>query len=260
VLVLDPKTNVSLLRKAWNDAVRHFDILRTTFHYVADVGAWIQARHSVTGLDWQDYTPKTSECLQDAIEGLISLLKPVNESAFRTPSVHLRILRSDPDHLHLVLLMHHALYDGLAVANLLQHVERIYQENEVTRPAQFFDFLPRMLFQQHGATAYWTQRLQNYRPAPLPRNISVSPKAITASRLISIQRQELVKLVNDNAVTLQCLGQAMWAKFIASLTSSFDVVFGHVVSGRIFDDSEGIVGPMLVGETPSPTRVDPANL
>ncbi|KAF8844469.1 AMP-binding-domain-containing protein [Paxillus ammoniavirescens] len=245
VLVLDPKTNISLLHKAWNDAVDHFDILRTTFHYVADVGAWIQARHSVARLDWQDYTPKTSERLQDAIEGLVSLLKPLNESAFRTPSVHLRILRSDPDHLHLVLLMHHALYDGLAVANLLQHVERIYQENEVTPPAQFFDFLPRMLFQQHGATAYWTQRLQNYRPTPLPRNVSVSPKAITASRLISIQRQELAQFVNDNAVTLQCLGQAMWAKFIASLTSSFDVVFGHVVSGRIFDDSEGVVGPML---------------
>ncbi|KAF9227677.1 hypothetical protein BS17DRAFT_726077 [Gyrodon lividus] len=245
VLVLGSKIDMLLLHRAWNHAIRHFDILRTTFHYVADAEAWIQARHSVTRLDWQDYISKPSESLQDIIEGLISLLKPMDESAFRTPSVHLRILRSNPENIHLVLLMHHALYDGFSVVNLFQHVERIYQDHEVTRPAQFFDLLPRMLSQQHRATAYWTRRLQNYRPAALPRSASISSKAIIASRLISVQRQELTELVNDSAVTLQCLGQAIWAKFIASLTSSFDVVFGHVVSGRSFDDSEGIVGPML---------------
>ncbi|KAF9246318.1 hypothetical protein BU15DRAFT_39806 [Melanogaster broomeanus] len=245
VLALNRKTDIPLLHRAWNQAIRHFDILRTTFHYVTDIEAWIQARHSVTQLDWQDYMPKTSETLQDAIEGLISLLKPMDESAFCTPSVHLRILRSNPDNFHLVLLMHHALYDGISITNLLKHVERVYQEQDVTRPAQFFDFLPLMLSQQYRATTYWTRRLQNYRPTALPRNTSVSSKAITVSRLLSVQRQELREFVKDSAVTLQCLGQAVWAKFMASLTSSLDVVFGHVISGRSFDDSEDIVGPML---------------
>lgn len=160
--------------------------------------------------------------------------------------MHLRILRSDPDGLYLVLFMHHALYDGLSIPSLLSHVEHIYQNQKVARPAQFFDFIPRMLFQQDHATAYWTERLQNYHPVTLLRNTSLSSKGIIASRLVSIQKKLLVQLVQDNAVTLQCLAQAVWVKYLASLTPSNDVVFGHVVSGRSFDDSENVVGPMLV--------------
>lgn len=162
--------------------------------------------------------------------------------------MHLRILRCDSDDLYLVLFMHHALYDGLSVPNLLSHVEHIYQNQEVARPAQFFDFIPRILSQQDHATAYWTKRLQNCHPVTLLRSTSCSSKGIVASRLVSVQQKLLVQLVQDNAVTLQCLAQAVWAKYLASLASSNDVVFGHVVSGRSFDDSEEVVGPMLVSQ------------
>ncbi|KAG6336405.1 hypothetical protein ID866_2678 [Astraeus odoratus] len=44
---------------------------------------------------------------------------------------------------------------------------------------------------------------------------------------------------------LVCLGQAVWAKFLVTLTSSLDIVFGHVVAGRAFEDAEDVIGPML---------------
>lgn len=162
--------------------------------------------------------------------------------------MHLRILRSDPDGLYLVLFMHHALYDGLSIPSLLSHVEHIYQNQEIARPAQFFDFIPRMLSQQDQATAYWIKRLQNHYPVVLPRNTVLSAKGIIATRLVPVQKELFVQFVHDNAVTLQCLAQAVWAKYLASLHASNDVVFGHVVSGRSFDDSEKVVGPMLVSE------------
>jgi hypothetical protein len=164
--------------------------------------------------------------------------------------MHLRILRSesDPVGLHLVLFMHHALYDGLSIPSLLSHVEHIYQNQEIARPAQFFDFIPRMLSQQDQATAYWTKRLQNHHPVSLLRNTVLSSKGIIATRLVPVQKELFVQFVHDNAVTLQCLAQAVWAKYLASSYASNDVVFGHVVSGRSFDDSEKVVGPMLVSE------------
>lgn len=162
--------------------------------------------------------------------------------------MHLRILRSGPNGLYLVLFMHHALYDGLSIPSLLSHVEHVYQNQEIARPAQFFDFIPRMLSRQDQATAHWTKRLQNYNPVALLHNTLISSKGITSSRLVSVQKEVLVQFVLNNAVTLQCLAQAVWAKYLASLYSSSDVVFGHVVSGRSFDDSEKVVGPMLVSE------------
>lgn len=144
--------------------------------------------------------------------------------------------------------MHHALYDGLSIPSLLSHVEHVYRNQEIARPAQFFDFIPRMLSQQDQATAYWTKKLQNYHPVALLRNTVLSSKGIVASRLVLVQKELFVQFVHDNAVTLQCLAQAVWAKYLASLYSSDDIVFGHVVSGRSFDDSEKVVGPMLVSE------------
>ncbi|KIJ69297.1 nonribosomal peptide synthetase [Hydnomerulius pinastri MD-312] len=245
VLTLDPKTNVSLLQEAWNRAIHQLDILRTTFHYLPDLGVWTQVRHSFAQVIWQDHHLKTSESLQDNIEELISCLRPTDETAFCPPPLHLRVLRAESGNAHLALFMHHALYDGLSIGKLLEHVERLYQDQETACPVQFFDFLPRILLQQHHATSYWARRLQNYRPVTLPHDASCPAKAITASKLISFQQQEIADLVRDAGVTLQCLGQAVWAKVMASLTSSLDIVFGHVVSGRSFNDSEDVVGPML---------------
>lgn len=206
----------------------------------------MQVRHSTVKPDWQECTLTPSASFQHTVDELFLHLKPTNESSFRRPPIHLRILRTDPDGLYLVLFMHHALYDGLSIPSLLSHVEHIYQDQEVARPAQFFDFVPYILSQQDHATAYWTQRLQNYRPVTLLRSTSLSSKGIVASRLVSVQQNFLVQLVHDSAITLQCLAQAAWAKYLASLALSDDIVFGHVVSGRLFDDSEQVVGPMLV--------------
>ncbi|KAH0827172.1 hypothetical protein J3R83DRAFT_4863 [Lanmaoa asiatica] len=245
VLDLDSDTNLVLLQNAWNHAVHDLDILRTTFHHVAELASWVQARHSIVKLDWQECISTPSTFFEHTVDELFWHLKPTDESAFRKPPMHLRILRSDPNGLYLVLFMHHALYDGLSIPSLLSHVEDIYQNKEVAHPVQFFDFIPRMLSQQHHATAYWTERLQNYHPVTLLRDTSLSSKAIIASRPVSVQRELLVQLVHDNAVTLQCLAQAVWARYLASLDSSNDVVFGHIVSGRSFDDCENVVGPML---------------
>ena len=248
VLVLDSDTNLALLHNAWDHAVHDFDILRTTFHYVGELASWVQARHSIVKLDWQECVSIPSAFFQHAVDKLFSQLKPADESAFSYPPMHLRVVHTDTAGLYLVLFVHHALYDGLSIPSLLSHVEHIYKDHETTPPAQFFDFIPRILSQQEHATAYWAQRLRNYHPATPLRNTSLTSKATFMSRLVSVPHESLMQLVHDNAITLQCVAQAAWAKYLALLHSLNDVVFGHVVSGRSFDDSEKVVGPMLVSE------------
>ncbi|KAH7889359.1 hypothetical protein F5I97DRAFT_1801464 [Phlebopus sp. FC_14] len=244
-LALDAGTDLASMQEAWHHTINQLDILRTTFHYVSDLEVWIQARHSVARFDWAEQSWNISKSLEDSIEEIASTLRLTDETAFERPPVYFRVLRSYMDKDHLVLFIHHALYDGLSVANLLAYVERVYRQQEVQLVVQFFDILPRLLFQQSRATAYWVQRLEHYRPASLPRINPQGRKTIIASRNVTFTQQALVRFVNDTAVTLQCLGQAAWAKYLASVTSSLDVVFGHVVSGRSVDDAEDVIGPIL---------------
>ncbi|KAG2142777.1 uncharacterized protein EDB93DRAFT_1252247 [Suillus bovinus] len=50
---------------------------------------------------------------------------------------------------------------------------------------------------------------------------------------------------SDAGVTLQCLGQAAWLKLVSSKVSSYDIMFGHIVSGCSFPGYEDIIGLML---------------
>ncbi|KAI6132186.1 hypothetical protein EDD16DRAFT_1468633 [Pisolithus croceorrhizus] len=253
VMTLEPQTDLSRLKTAWDIVVQHLSILRTTFHYVSSAKTWIQACHTATPCNWAVHVKPIEESLQDSTSMLVANLKASDESAFTLPQVYLRLIQGK-DATHLVLLMHHALYDGLSVTKLLEVVEQVYLTQSVPVSVQFFDLLPRILLEQHLATAYWIQRLQHCRRAYFPAHtLRSSPEALVSSRVVSFSRQQIQKVLCDAGATLQCIGQAVWAKFVAKLTSSLDVIFGHVVSGRSFEGAEDVIGPML---TTVPFRVE----
>ncbi|KAI6045753.1 hypothetical protein EDC04DRAFT_3104410 [Pisolithus marmoratus] len=254
-MTLEPQTNLSRLQTAWGLVVQHLSILRTTFHYVSIAKTWIQACHTAAPCNWAVHTKLTEESLQDSIKMLVANMEAIDESAFTVPPVYLRLIQGEgEDGTHLVLLMHHALYDGLSVAKLLEVVEQVYLTQSVPISVQFFDLLPRILLEQHLATAYWVQKLQHYRPPHFPIHaLRGSPEAVVSSRVVSFSQQKIRQVLYDTGATLQCIGQAVWAKFVAKLTSSLDIVFGHVVSGRSLDGAEDVVGPML---TTIPFRVE----
>ncbi|KAI6036271.1 hypothetical protein BKA83DRAFT_4160555 [Pisolithus microcarpus] len=253
VMTLEPQTDLSRLKIAWDIVVQHLSILRTTFHYVSSAKTWIQACHTAAPCNWAVHVKPIEESLQDSTSMLVANLKASEESALTVPQVYLRLIQGE-DTTRLVLLMHHALYDGLSVAKLLEVVERVYLTQSVPVSVQFFDLLPRILLEQHLSTAYWIQRLQHYHPTYFPiHTLRSSLEAVVSSRVVSFNRQQIHKVLCDAGATLQCIGQAVWAKFVAKLTSSLDVIFGHVVSGRSFDGAEDVIGPML---TTVPFRVE----
>lgn len=253
VMTLEPQIDLGRLRTAWNHVVQNLSILRTTFHYLSSAKTWIQACHTAASCDWAVCNNPAAESLQDSIITLVENLKATDDSAFTVPPVYLRLIQGE-DGTHLVLLMHHALYDGLSVTNLLEVVEQVYLTQSVPVSVQFFDLLPRILLEQHLANAYWVQRLRHYRPVRLPTCVlQRSSEAVVSSRVVSFSRQKTQQVLSDAGATLQCVGQAVWAKFVAKLSSSRDIVFGHVVSGRSFDGAEDVIGPML---TTVPFRVE----
>ncbi len=204
--------------------------------------------HSTSTFHWSE---AASEEGANLTETLNPYLKVADEGEyFREPPVYFNLLKSTtpdaPD--HLVLVLHHALYDGLSIANLLHWVEQLYLGIEIPSPARYHELLPALLWQEKNGTDFWVSRLRGLNAAPIQRELS-GAESYTVHQLslpVNIANDEVSQVCRSTEVTAQCLGQAAFAKLLAVMTRSPDVVFGRVISGRDVPGAEDVIGPMLV--------------
>ena len=236
--------DVDRLREAWRKAIGMLEMLRTSFHFLPGLGVWAQAVHSSFPIQWHeaDYDPATN--LVEALNPFIG--SSDEENLFRSPPIFLHLLKSDEGH-RLVVVLHHALYDGLAIANLFDTVQQLYRGVEVPASNQYHQLLPRLLWQERNGTSFWIKTLRDLHSASIPRIASdENPIVHQVSLPVHLTEEEVRQACRGAEVTPQCIGQTAFAKLLAVLTQSRDVVFGRVVSGRDVPGAEEVIGPMLV--------------
>ncbi|KAI0336556.1 hypothetical protein GY45DRAFT_411925 [Cubamyces sp. BRFM 1775] len=246
-LRLDEGVDIDRLRGAWQQAIELFDILRTSFHFLPSRGVWVQAVHSNAVLHWSEASYVVGVNL---VEALNPYLQATDEhEIFREPPVFLNLLKAQtpgvPD--RLVVVLHHALYDGLSIATLLHTVQQLYDGVKIPAPQRYHDLLPHLFWQEKNGTEFWVNRLRNLRNAPIPKNSATSASTTVhqISRPVQLSNEEIRRACREAEVTAQCLGQTAFAKLLAVVTRSSDVVFGRVVSGRDIPGAEDVIGPML---------------
>jgi aryl carrier-like protein/NRPS condensation-like uncharacterized protein len=236
------------LRQACQSIVTSFDIFRTTFHYIVDLGKWAQVSHSDAPMTWIEVPLHAGESL-DAMIQTVTGLTSVSEQGNFTPSMAFCLVEQQDDtgikNYSFAIAMHHAMYDGISIGTLLEELERAYLSQSSTNLPQFYDVLPLILREERQSIPFWTQYLQDFHPIPLPRTESTQSSSVICSRRLKLDHHVLKTAASNAGVTLQCLGQAAWSKFLSSKVSSHDIMFGHVVSGRSFPGYEDVIGPML---------------
>lgn len=236
------------LRQACESIVTSFDIFRTTFHYIVDLGKWAQVSHSDAPMIWTEVLLHAGESLDEMIK-TVTRSTSVSEQGTFTPSVAFCLVQQQEDtgikNYSFAIAMHHAIYDGVSVGVLFEELERAYRDHSSTKLPQFYDVLPLILREEHQSIPFWAQYLQDFHPLPLPSTESTQPSSLVCSRRLKLDHHVLKTAASDAGVTLQCLGQAAWSKLVSSKVSSYDIMFGHVVSGRSFPGYEDVIGPML---------------
>lgn len=226
-----------------------FSILRTSFHFVQGSGIWTQVVHSKTRIDWSSQEINSDEDYRIKAAAFLKSVPWDEDAAFVKPPVSVRVFtppQSSDVRPRLVLILHHALYDGLSVPRLLSSLESIYIGKAVAAPVQFESLLPEIFNQERNGTAFWTKHLQNFTPTPISVSAHVGSTTFTASKDVDVDSQKVSSSLAEAGVTVQCLFQVAMAKLISSLTHATDIVFGQVVSGRGIPGSEDVIGPMLV--------------
>lgn len=148
----------------------------------------------------------------------------------------------------MVIVMHHALYDGLSIGKLLSVVEALYKGRDLGPTTQFKDILDDIIYQGQAGTSFWVNQLRDFRANSLPALVDspAVPMTHTMSRVVGVDAAYVERTVREACVTLQCLGQAVLAKLLGALTKSSDIIFGHVVSGRSIPGADDVIGPVLV--------------
>ncbi|KAH6918511.1 peptide synthetase [Coprinopsis sp. MPI-PUGE-AT-0042] len=245
-LVLSEDTDTRRLKLAWEEAAKMIDILRTSFYFIPDTGRWAQIVHSSSELKWS-----TADLPEDAdhaisIRAFVDSIECTDEFAFSSPPIWLRLFNSESKHSSiLVLVMHHALYDGISIEKLLVTVQNLYRGQEVSSTTQFTDLLPSFFRQESEGVAFWTSRLADFGGVLLSQGTQGENLTHTSVKPVNIDVALLNKLLKASEATPQCLLQAALAHTLAKLTKSEDVVFGHVVSGRGEQGAEDVIGPTL---------------
>lgn len=209
----------------------------------------MQVVHSDETLSWSHQLVNSFEDYRSQSQKFLSSIGVRDERAFMTPPLWIRSFSVDSDEkqTYVVIVMHHALYDGLSVGKLLDTVERFYNGGPSVPTKQFYELLPQIIRQEQQGTRVWIDRLRQYHPRRLlPMYPSMQQSSIFVETSFTINWTQISSLIQRAGVTPQCIAQAAFVKLIARESKCQEVVFGHTISGRNMPTSEEVIGPVLV--------------
>ncbi|EUC66117.1 condensation domain protein, partial [Rhizoctonia solani AG-3 Rhs1AP] len=239
---LMPDCSLERLKFSWRQAIQDISTLRTSFIFSESAGRWAQVVHSDFELPW---ISREFEEPSRALSEFISDLPLTDVRDFKQPPLHLCHFNID-GYDYLLVVLHHALYDGLSLPLLFHRVRSIY--HGITPPSlvSFHDLVPHMLLQEHFGTSYWVNKLTGASVSTFPRtSIQSSVGAWRSSAECQVERAEIQRTCKRYQVNMQCLGQAAMAKVLSQLLQQDDVIFGQVISGRTLPGAEEVIGPVF---------------
>ncbi|KAI9663349.1 MAG: NRPS [Alyxoria varia] len=137
-------------------------------------------------------------------------------------------------------LMHHALYDGVAIDRLYIEFEQLFFKQHLPAPVPFAPFLDHSLsLDLQDADRFWSRQFEGFIPIPSPtltngnnRNSGKTRCSSVVTHFLKTSLSSLEEASRERAVTVQSLLQAALVYTIAAFSGENDICFGTVVSGR----------------------------
>ncbi|KAI4745069.1 peptide synthetase [Aureobasidium sp. EXF-12298] len=246
--------SVDKLKACWEVMLQRHDILRTSFFQTENSKfPFVQAVLSEWNLPWEecDNSPDHPSILLESA--------PTSEDPLRehSPPWRIQVYRSEST-AHLLLDMHHALYDANAMANLLHEIEQLYKDQSLAAPVSFEPFLRFMASASaEEANHFFSGQLRGFVPKPF-KTIDASHSGSgfgTITGCLDHSPKVVESFLSKHSTTMLSLTQAMWMKTLSASQGYSDICCGNVVSGRSVpvDGIESVVAPCF---NTIPVRVD----
>jgi amino acid adenylation domain-containing protein len=229
-MVFDIKGDIDRLQACWRLAQSRHEILRTSF-VQSDHSSFAYAQVALKDaeLQWGQI-----DTLQDVESRMNTILRDLLDSY--QPPWHLAIC-SEQLSAKLIFSCHHALYDGIAITNLLQEIQQAYLGHRLPPVIPYDRYLRHMVSQDVvEADTFWSNRFANFEPTYFPDltgKTHLGPGEARSTKQDLRVPLSIVRGVSQRAsVSVLSLIQAAWVKLLHYYTGEPDVCFGNVVSGR----------------------------
>ncbi|KAI8919469.1 hypothetical protein DFJ77DRAFT_279005 [Powellomyces hirtus] len=249
VLDLDAAVDTDKLRQAWTSVIANNDILRTSFHSIEDsLSTQVQVVHRDANITWSEVSVASEEELATVSESHIQKITEYLRS-LQQPPIAFGVING-PTSRKLILTLHHAMYDGFSLPQILQDVALLYRGVSLSRRPSFRNIVEYITSRpEEESRAYWTSHLENATPSLIPDDLRGTflrtNEKIADQHIFSMPLASLAAKCQELQVSLQSVGQAAWGKLLSGYLGEPDVMFGHVVSGRLVpvEGAEKIIGP-----------------
>ncbi|WP_437759716.1 non-ribosomal peptide synthase/polyketide synthase [Sorangium sp. So ce1389] len=245
--------DVPVFKKAWQQVVDRYPILRSTF-------AWdgldrpVQIVRSRATAAWveQDFRGIPPRRQAELLDGLLAEDRARGFDLGAAPLLRFALIRSSDDTCHFVWTFHHLLMDGWSLPILFKDLLAFYgagcrgEAVHLSAPRPFRDYIAWLERQDLSrAEAYWREALRGFdTPTPLVVDSMSRKAASTAGAyhekkwLLRGQGEALAELGRAHGLTLNTIMLGAWSLLLSRYSGERDVVFGTTVSGR----SEGVEG------------------
>lgn len=237
---------------AWKGVIRHHALLRTVFvesMSSAKAGGYDQI--VLKDVD-MDSLIKVGQCRDE--EEILARAEKMGVTQYddNRPQHRLSVFHtSTSTDVICVLEMSHAVMDGASMDIILRDLGRSHDGSLHSLPRPLFSPFIASLQQRDAAAdiAFWKKHLGGVEPCHFPLlndgvEVPDTKKQLRSLRVAVPGLMELQTFCNDKGITLPNAFHAAWALTLACYTSSQDVCFGFLVSGR--DDASGdAIGPFI---------------
>ncbi|KAJ6015024.1 hypothetical protein N7540_009615 [Penicillium herquei] len=268
-LLLRVNIGIDVLRSAWLQMVSRHEILRTSFKPTNDKQfAFVQVVLAEADLPWSIVETSSSEFNSDVAKSKSEFERQSPVSG--KPPYLLTIFSNPNGDSHLLLSIHHALYDAEGITQLLEEIQRVIRGETLSHATPFHKFIEYMVSAStNQSDQFWDRYLAGLSPALLsPQEHSQTSENSSASLQLHVNISESLSSFKNKCKELSVaplnVFHAAWARLLSSHSNSNDICFGNVFSCRTIplEDVEEIVGPCFntlpirVKLTPTATNAD----
>ncbi|KAJ5742213.1 hypothetical protein N7533_011622 [Penicillium manginii] len=234
------------LQAAWQTVVDTLPILRTRIVHSNVYGGCLQVAVS-HAIQWQTGSSVDQYVEHDRDAPFL----------YGAPLARYAVIEEPEGDRYFVWTVHHAMYDGWSMPQMIQMVEQAYQGQPVVGSPPFQALIHHIEEHLPPSEEYWREQLRDAPAASFPAS---SPSPV--SRQKHIYQFDFARRAGAS-VTLSTMVRAAWALLVARYSDGDvvdDVVFGATLTGRNVSlpgvDVNTVIGPTIT-TVPIRVRIDP---
>ena len=261
------------LKAAWENALQRHDVLRTLVMWKRKDKP-LQVVRKTVSLPWTeiDLSDRPNADPQAEFNNLIEADRQKGFELTTAPLMRFSVVKFSDQHYGFLLSFHHLILDGWSSAMLYKEVYSDYEKIlngetvQIEKSQPYKRYISWLQAQdKEKAREFWTQQLSGlqaatqldiYNPQPVTSS-NENERFTKIEELLSPELSDnLYALSRKLNITVNSIIQAGWSILLARYTSSNDVVFGTVVSGRPVDlpGSQEMLG-LFINTVPVRTQI-----